>query len=210
MAEHYDTYLPIGGDCTPAHYLRLQGLRREAYPLDWMVFGTDALMHLLQTGFSDFFASIAEEESIEANPCRYIRDTRNDVLSIHHFPKDREIDDALEEFRATMRRRSVRLDDRLTRGHSLLMLGCRDDADERVCRTLLDVAKLYPHLRMHLVNVCDAPDMDSSELRQERYDLSDRLRATCCHFNNSCDTHAQKPFGLWGNEALWRRVMAEL
>ena len=205
----YDTYLPIGSDCTPAYYLKTRGLRTEAYPLDWMVFNADALIHLFQTGFSDFFASIAEEESIEANPCRYIRDTANDILSIHHFPKDQEIFDVLESFHCKMKRRYLRLHSRLMNSGSLLMLGYRQDTEEQVENTLLEFAELYPHLSIHLVNVNDTPEMASSELRQEQHELNDRLTATFCYFNSSYDTSNQRKFGLWGNEALWQRVLVE-
>jgi hypothetical protein len=205
----YDTCLPIGGDCTPAHYLQILGLRTEAYPLDWMIFSANTFIHLFQTGFSDFFSSIIEEESIEANPCRYIRDTANNILSIHHFPKDREIADVIDGFHSKMRRRYLRLHDRLTRSGSLLMLGYRQDTEEQVENTLLAFAAIYPHLSIHLINVHHMPDMDSDRLRRERHVLNARLAATCCYFNGRYDTHAQRSFGLWGNEALWRRVLAE-
>ena len=205
----YDTYLPIGCDCTPAYYLKNSGLRTESYPLDWMIFSAQTFIHLFQTGFSDFFSSIAEEESIKANPCRYIRDTTNDILSIHHFPKDREIAEVLNEFHGKMRRRYLRLHDRLLNSGSCLMLGYRKNTEDQVANTLLAFAAIYPHLSIHLINVNDTPEMDSSELRLKRRDLSDCLTATNCYFNSSFDTQNQKKFGLWGNEVLWRRILDE-
>ena len=203
----YDTYLPVGGNCTPAYYLKKHGLRTEAYPLDWMVFDARTFIHLFRTGFSDFFVSVSEEKSIETNTCRSIRDTANGILSLHHFPKDREIAGTQDEFRSMMQRRYLRLHDRLMNSHSLLMLGYRQDTEEQVISTLLEFDAIYPHLTSHLINVCDTPGMPSSELRQKRYALNDRLAVTCCYFNNSYDTENQTKFGLWGNEALWHRVL---
>ena len=203
----YDTCLPIGGNCIPAYYLKEHGLRTEAYPLDWMVFDAQTFIHLFRTGFSDFFSAIAEEKSIETNTCRSIRDTANGILSLHHFPKDREIAGMQNEFRSMMQRRYLRLHDRLMNSHSLLMLGYRQDTEEQVISTLLEFDAIYPHLTSHLINVCDTPGMASSELRQKRYGLNDRLTVTCCYFNNSYDTENQAKFGLWGNEALWHRVL---
>ena len=207
MITQYDTYLPIGGNCIPAYYLKKYGLRTEAYPLDWMVFDAHTFIHLFQTGFSDFFSSIAEEKSIEANACRSIRDTVNGILSLHHFPKDREIAEMLKVFHRKMRRRYLRLHNRLMNSNSLLMLGYRQDTEEQVINTLLEFAAIYPHLSSHLINVSDTPRMASSDLRQKHYDLNDRLTVTCCYFNNSYDTENQKILGLWGNEALWHRVL---
>lgn len=203
----YDTYLPIGCDCSPAYYLKAFGLRTEAYPLDWMIYNTDAFIHLFQTGFSDFFSSIAEEESIEANPCRYIRDTANEILSIHHFPKERGLADALEEFHSKMRQRYLRLHDRLMNSRSLLMLGYRQDTQKQVENTLLAFAAIYPHLSIHLINVHHAPEMASDRLHRERHDLSSHLTATFCYFNDRYDTCSQRSFGIWGNEALWPRAL---
>ena len=206
----YDVYLPIGENCNPTYYLRAFGLRTEAYPLDWMGFGTRTMIRLFQTGFRDYFSSIAEEESPEASPCRRIRDTANGVVSLHHFPKDREVADVLDGFRSTMRLRYLRLHDRLMSSGSLLMLCYSQDAEEQVENTLLQFSGIYPHLSIHLANVCDAPEMASTELRREQRELNDRLRMTCYYFNNSFDTGNRKKFGLWGNEAMWQRTMKEL
>lgn len=205
----YDAYLPIGGDCTPAHYLKAHGLRTEAYPLDWMIFNAYSLIHLFRTGFSDFFSSIVEEKSIEGNRCRHIRDTTNDILSMHHFPKEQGISETLEEFHNKMRRRYLRLHSRLMNSASLLMLGYRQATEEQVKDTLLEFTDLYHHLSIHLINVSNTPEMDSSELRRKRHDLNDHLTATCCYFNDSYDTCHQKKFGLWGNEALWARLLED-
>lgn len=206
----YDTYLPIGNDCTPAYYLRACGLRTEAYPLDWMVFGPQAMIHLFQTGFCDFFSSIAEEEYIDSNSCRSIRDTTNDILSIHHFPRDREPADALNDFHRMMRRRYLKLHDRLMNSGSLLMLGYRQGNEEQAENTLLSFSEIYPHLSIHLVNVNDASKMISTELRREQRAVNDHLTLTLYDFNNSYDTVNQIKYGLWGNEAMWQRVMKEI
>ncbi len=206
----YDVYLPSGENCNPAYYLRLLGLRTEAYPLDWMGFGTNTMIHLFQTGFCDFFSSIAEEKSPEASPYRRIRDTANGVVSQHHFPKDREVADVYDEFRSTMRRRYLRLHDRLMSSGSVLMLCYSQDTEEQVGSVLLGFSEVYPHLSIHLANVSDAPEMASTELRRGQRTLNDHLTMALYSFNNSYDTVNQERFGLWGNEAMWKRTMKEL
>ena len=207
---YYDVYLPIGENCNPAYYLRAFGLRTEAYPLDWMVFGTHTMIRLFQTGFRDYFSSIVEEKSPEASPYRRIKDTENCIVSQHHFPKDREVADVLDEFRSMMRRRYLRLHDRLMGSGSLLMLCYSQDTEKQVASTLLQFTEIYPHLSIHLANVSDASEMASTELRREQRELNDRLTMTLYYFNNGYDTGNRKEFGLWGNEVMWQRTMKEL
>lgn len=206
----YDVYLPIGSNCTPAYYLRACGLRTEAYPLDWMTFSAQAMIHLFQTGFDDFFASVAEEKAIDANSCRSVRDTTNGILSLHHFPKDREVADVLNYFRAMMRRRYLRLHDRLMNSGSLLMLGYQHGKEEELENALLGFSEIYPHLSICLVHVNDDSEIISTELRREQRVLNERLTLIAYHFNNRYDAVAQKKYGLWGNEAMWQRVMKEI
>ena len=206
----YDVRLPIGEECTPAYYLRASGLRTEAYPLDWMIFNARTMIHLFRTGFCDFFSSIAEEKSIPANPCRYIRDTANNILSLHHFPKDRPVADALNEFHDMMRRRFIRLQDRLMNSHSLLVLSYRQDTQEQLENTLLEFSGMYPHLSIHLVNVKNNREMPSAKLRRAQHVINDRLTLTMYEFNCSYDTVHQQKYGLWGNKAMWERVMKEI
>ncbi len=205
--DHFDTYLPVGCDCHPAHYLKVFGLRTESYPLDWMIFGADALIHLFQTDFSDFFSSVVEEASSDESSCRRVRDRANGIISLHHFPKEIEISDTLDAFHATMRLRYARLRERLMSSKSLLMLGYQHDREDRVEDMILAFSELYPHLNIHLLNIRDTPEMDSSDLLQKRRVLNDQLTLTWCYFNNSYDTDAQSKFDLWGNAALWQRVL---
>ena len=206
----YDVLLPIGNDCTPAYYLRAFGLRTEAYPLDWMVFSMPTMIHLFRTGFCDFFSSVAEEKPLRSNPCRHIRDTANDILSMHHFSKDRAVADVLNEFHDMMRRRYIRLHDRLMNSSSLLMLSYSQATQEQLENTLLQFLEIYPHLSIHLVNVKDTQGMTSSELRREQHVINDRLMMTMYYCNCSYDTVNQKKLVLWGNEVMWQRVMKEI
>lgn len=47
-------YIPIGIDCSIAHYLRSRNLRHEAYPFDWNVTPLRSSIQLLQNDFQDF------------------------------------------------------------------------------------------------------------------------------------------------------------
>ena len=54
--------MSIGWACRPAHQLRINGLRDEAFPLDWQKdYSLDTVIHLFETDFVDFFKNIKEE-----------------------------------------------------------------------------------------------------------------------------------------------------
>lgn len=204
----YDTYLPIGCDCIPAYYLKQWGLRTEAYPLDWMGFSSSTMIHLFETGFSDYFSVFAEEEPYWKSTCRYIRDTANDILSVHHFPLNQEISDVLEGFHATMRKRYLRVNSRLMNSHTLLMLGSHQETEEQLEDSLIRFSRLYPHLTIRLVNVHHCENMTSLEYRQRQRDVNDHLTMICFYLNNQRDTVNNKHFDIWGNEELWNRFVA--
>jgi hypothetical protein len=48
------TYLSIGFDCTVAYWLRDRKLRRDAYPLDWVVIPVSTALTLLDNRFEGF------------------------------------------------------------------------------------------------------------------------------------------------------------
>ena len=95
---YYDLYMSVGNACRPAYHLALNDLRNEAYPLDWqMEYSLDTVIHLFKTKFSDFFVDIEEAVEFEA-ACRQVKDVKNNIISIHHFPRNIELEKAQEEF----------------------------------------------------------------------------------------------------------------
>ena len=50
-----DCLISVGPNCRPAGQLKKNNMKRSRFPLDWMVFSADALVHCIDTSFSDFF-----------------------------------------------------------------------------------------------------------------------------------------------------------
>lgn len=46
--------IPLGIDCSVAHFLRMHGIRNDAYPFDWNVTPMEAAFELVENGFEDF------------------------------------------------------------------------------------------------------------------------------------------------------------
>ena len=50
------TFVPIGTDCTAAHYLRRKGIRSMAFPFDWTVTPLLSALDLLENRFTDYLS----------------------------------------------------------------------------------------------------------------------------------------------------------
>lgn len=211
-ARRFDVYLPMGEACTPAFHIQLHGLRRWAYPLDWMVFPLSSALHLFQTDFEDFFAEVREltdMERAEGADTRHALDPRNDVYTPHYFPIALDLEDARMAFVATMRRRYRRLRHQLETGSSLLILSCRDkEPPEELHAFLGSFSELYPHLTIHMANVRSVPDMGPDEIREEHHILSRQLSFSEFAFNNDRNTLTGESFTFVGSRPRWADVMA--
>ncbi|GEM_PF-4977896 len=58
-------YIPIGIDCSAAHYLRKKQLRKHAFPFDWNVTPIQSALELIQNNFKDF---LVEENLLFLKP----------------------------------------------------------------------------------------------------------------------------------------------
>lgn len=117
------TIVPIGNDCSIAHFLTWKKLRNSAYPFDWTVTPFPSALELLQTSFSDF---LSDKNLYFGQPANrmYFDDTSGNVqisnelitpvIDRKHailFPHDFRTDSAEEilEVRAKYTRRISRL-----------------------------------------------------------------------------------------------------
>lgn len=71
-------YISLGGDCMPAVNLRELGLRKEAYPFDWVLMHNDAIVHILSQDFYDFHTHLV------LNWNRWVKNVKNEI----EFPHD--------------------------------------------------------------------------------------------------------------------------
>lgn len=89
----YDMIASLGGNCSAAMQLKNRGLRREAYPLDWVYMESDKSVRWLCSAFENGFADFALRENMEmfsnsthSGVAKYsFRDTHTGYCFIHHF-----------------------------------------------------------------------------------------------------------------------------
>lgn len=102
---YYDLFLPIGDTCRPAYHLKMNDLRSQAYPLDWQKgYSLETVIHLFKTGFEDFFDDIVEEEDGLERDCRRVRDVKNNIISLHDFLWNAEIEKAQKQLQLSAKK----------------------------------------------------------------------------------------------------------
>ena len=115
-----DCMIPIGEACRPCQHLRKNNLRISAFPLDWMMsYSLETAIHFFETKFADFFENIEEIPNKYCGDHKFVKDTKNGVISIHHFKKDEPLESEHKKFRTIMLGRAEKLHNILENSHSI-------------------------------------------------------------------------------------------
>ena len=106
----YDTYVPIGNKCISATALEKLGLRKESFPLDWIMIGMPTVLHLFTNHFNEFYPLNNAEGD-------YINHDFKEYLGFEHFA-----DKTHAENHITFQRRVQKLYDILESNKSVLFV----------------------------------------------------------------------------------------
>lgn len=205
---YYDIYISVGGACRPAHHLLVNDLRNEAYPLDWMMaYSLDTVIHLFKTKFVDFFVDIEEDNIGGDSKNRRIKDITNNIISIHHFLRDIEVEKAQKDFLQQMQKRFKRLDDKLEEAKSVVLICNRTDTIDQLSFFLKEFSALYPHLEIKLINIRNNEEMEVNSYNTKQYVLSDSLSIEEYHFNDTFNSITKEKADWRGNVGVWRDVL---
>lgn len=130
MKTRYDMIASLGGNCSAAIQLKNRGLRREAYPLDWVYMESEKSVAYLARGFENGFSDLALRENLrlftdglKTGVARYsYRDVHTGFCFIHQF--DELVDDvaAYERQIAVVRRRTERFLNRVRESKRVLFI----------------------------------------------------------------------------------------
>ena len=206
--DFYDLYISVGGACRPAYHLQVNDLRNEAYPLDWMMaYSLDTVIHLFKTKFIDFFVDIEEDNIGGDKNSRRIKDVTNNIISIHHFPRDMEVKKAQKEFLVKMNKRVKNLDAKLENAKSVVLICNRTDTIEKLQFFLKEFSSLYPHLEIKLINIRNDEEMDVNSYNMKRYVLSDCLSIEEYCFNDTYNSFTQARADWRGNMGIWGDIL---
>ena len=131
MQKTYDMIASLGGNCSATIQLKHRGLRREAYPLDWVYMESDKSVRWLCGAFENGFVDFALRENMEIFPkeansgvAKYsFRDTLTGFCFIHHFNERIDQDQAAyNRSMVAIRRRIDRFLRRIEEAESVLFI----------------------------------------------------------------------------------------
>lgn len=153
-----DCIFSVGSACRPAAWIQKFGMRYQSSPLDWMMgYSLDTAINLFKTKFEDFFEEIEEIPDKFCGNCKYVKDTKNKITSIHHFHKDVPLEVQHKEFRATMLRRAKKVDEILKKSESIGLICNRSNVTpENLIDFIKKFSEIYPNKKIVLINVFDS------------------------------------------------------
>lgn len=206
----FDFVMSVGPACRPAQQLKEAGLRFTAAPMDWMeLYPLSTITHLFQTGFSDFFTDLREENPDPNRKNRRVVDITNRITSIHHFPTKKSLAAGQKEMRRTMLKRYHRIDKLLRRAQNVCLVGNREDGADGLLAFLSDMRDIYPQAQWVMVNAQDVDDNIYYVNKFQRDGLS--LYEVSFH-----DVHPDggdigaNPLAWHGNTPMWQKTLANV
>lgn len=206
--HYYDLYLSIGYACRPSYHLKVNDLRNGAYPLDWqLAYSLDTVIHLFKTNFVDFFVDIEEEQAAIENKNRRIRDVKNDIISIHHFSKNMELEEAHRVFIEKMKERFKKSDEQLKNSKRVILICNRTDSIEKLRSFLQEFLALYPHLEIKLINMRHNENLGRDAYTTDEYVLSDKLSIEEHTLNDTFSDTDEERDDWRGNVDVWAQIL---
>lgn len=203
-----DLIFSIGPACRPAYHLRQHFLRAFSCPLDYqMRYSLNTVLHLFETSFSDFFSEITEDPIEKgAHNNRRVIDTKNSIISLHHFDRDIPLAAAQKQFQATMVKRFHILHDAILHAKTVGLICNRSDSLEELTAFLKSFGALYPDQHFILINIRN--DESAASIQKTEHHLNHCL--TIFEYTG-CDQHPKdndyERLYWIGNPALWNKVL---
>lgn len=202
-----DFIFSVGPACRPASFLKEDMMRVVASPLDWqMNYSLDTVLHLFETGFSDFFLDIAEDVNRSgAGENRYVTDIKNQIVSIHHFPKTSSCHAFQPAFIERVRKQYSKLNRHIKKAQTVALLCNRNESVEKLGEFLKKFASLYSGKTFLMINVRHTPALHKNTILKEEYFFSER----CILHEYSFNDVNQIPNREWkGNLDCWHTVLS--
>ena len=202
-------FISGGESCRPTYYLKKYNLRYQAYPLDWQICSLKSAIHLYETKFNDFFKEYKDypEKLIKSTKMRYVRDTKNDIISMHHISSDKPIDEAVKDFVELMQKRYADLDESIKNHKRIIILGNHQVDVSQIKSFVERLSKIYKGKEFLFVNIHKTKGNAFSHTITR---LNDELKIIEFCFNdiNKKGNDPEKNLDFWkGNEEKWDKVM---
>ena len=162
-------------------------------------YSLDTCLHLFETKFSDFFEEIQEVEPWPGAECRSIKDTKNNILSIHHFSREKSVSEEHARVRNLMLNRAKKVDDILEKATSIAFIYHQDGnaENENLIRFIKRFNEIYKGKNIYIINVVS---LNNEDIKSEVIFEEGNLKVIQFSFLDES--------GWWtGNDIGWEAVM---
>lgn len=206
-----DFAMSLGVACRTAHHLRVNGFRLSSNPLDWMMsYSLDTASHLFSTRFNDFFTDIEEDPDKIKTNTRYVIDRKNNIVDIHHYPRNLSLQEAQAQRQEKMQRRIDRLFGNIDQAQTVLFVSARTDDQIEFLAFLEDFQRMYPNKKAVFLNIRDT---DSDQHKTAYLSVSDHLHLLEHSFRDENRFGADpntNPEAWYGNEKCWYNALKRI
>ena len=201
-----DFLLSIGKHCRPAIQLRKNDLRLFSSPLDWMGgYTLDIAIMLYKTNFKSFFEKYkVDENKFATSNTFYVIDTKNSIFSIHHFKKDKDINETYTEFKSTMKKRANRLKDYLEASKDLVLVAERDETRDEMLNFLKSFSTIYSHLNIRLISFIHDGNIDFLSFKEQKVFDNGKLS----YIEYSLNDTMEGKESVNGNDFVWNKILS--
>lgn len=235
-----DCVFTAGSACRPAWWLRKSGKRYQASPFDWMKdYSLDSFVSCYENNFADFFENIEvipkkgekknkknisayrkPREDGDKSVHRQVRDTKNNITSIHHFKEYISLEEGQAEVREKMINRGSKVNEIFKKSDTIILLCDRQkESLDDFKKFINKFSKLYPDRNIILVSVRNSKSnkVEKKVLYKglayhngKKIDNSNRkkLKIIQYRFKNAY-TDGQK-YKWIGNENGWKTVVGDI
>ncbi len=123
MLEKNTIFISLGGACQPAIHLRQNGLRKNAYPFDWINTSAKSLCLLLENDFQNFFdKEHIAEANIPYSGGKCYMNKRYNILFFHEFKDENDFKNNFEKVKEKYERRIKRFYEALHSGQPIFFI----------------------------------------------------------------------------------------
>lgn len=203
-----DYIFSIGPNCRPAINLRSNHLREFSAPLDWVgAYSLDTVLHLFREKFNDFFTEyeVDREDPKGAPGMLRVWDTKNHILTIHHFPENMWLSSSYPQFKEKMKTRAARLEARLQSASSIILVSEHTESKDDMSTFLRSFSDIYPHLKIKLLNMRNDEEMPYDDFRQEVI-FDDGTLSYIEYILNDTEQGVEKAAG---NTFVWSKILSK-
>lgn len=206
-----DFILSLGPACRPAWHLKLNQLRYVSCPFDWMMsYRLETVIKFLkQKNLNGFFEKY-EYMNRDSGNCKVVKDTTNQIISMHSFPVSMNIADFYPKFIQIMNKRFERLINILNDSKHITFLSNRNDINE-IKKFLLDFNELYKDKIIVCINIEHSPELQDF-YKSNIESIKDNISIHHVYFNDvhiNGETKDNPKFWL-GNEEKWKIICSTL